>query len=433
MGSLVSDQRDNFGTGGNAVPAGKPSEEVLLAWFDGELAAAEQARLTSIYPELARMVARMRADAGLVRSLGLERAPEAICGRVMDVLEREALVGTGLESGVEQVAEAPVSFNIETIRASRTQTVEGARSFGHGWYALAAGVALLVSGGVYLSTMTKVGTKTATPAGVGPMLAKTDARAFEKPGVSSETGGELKIALAPKKEAMPSEAGLRSAGATGVSSGVTPAVVTPGAPDPIVIASNASAAPVDPLASITPEQAIALAREGRLVVRVYANDARSLAKIERSHGHDNAENFRLMKDVPSNVIAAVVPVRDTSGFSADRVRERQVIADSETGSARAIDRDSLPRSEQPVVVSPIDLPGTGALKTYLADLQGTVEAFAAMQASFEDGLKGTAEFDILDTPLALQLPEDPDSILWWMQAPSEWAVRFVVPVVVEAR
>jgi hypothetical protein len=73
------------------------------------------------------------------------------------------------------------------------------------------------------------------------------------------------------------------------------------------------------------------------------------------------------------------------------------------------------------------------IRTYLADLLATQDSLAALQSTLETMLLGTAEFEILDAAVPMQLPLDSGSVAWWSQSPIEGEDRFVVPVVIEER
>lgn len=131
-------------------PAGKPLDEgQLLDWIDGRLSPEKQAQVeaSSGRAGLRARVAQMQANARALRSLGTERAPSELKGRVLAALEREMLVG--MERSAPVAESLPISFTDHVAAGgwSRRWTRSAPA------LALAAGLALLVGGGIYWSVL----------------------------------------------------------------------------------------------------------------------------------------------------------------------------------------------------------------------------------------------------------------------------------------
>lgn len=428
------DPRGPNGAGG--IPAGKPSDEVLVDWIDGNLTDAAIARMAVVYPELDRMVRAMRRDAMTLRAAAGETAPADLAARITAQLRAEAeqviLLGGPTASGslaFESPAE-PAYAGMRTHNVDERRAIDWRRY--RPAFAAAASLALLASGVVVVNTIRNGGSNT-SPSGTNiATLSTTDNT------VSADVGGSR---LAASDGSATGDSAIDPATRVADAASPTGSDAATLAEDSGVAAAGLAAveAPVRVATgrvpdAMTAEQALELARDQRLVIRVYANDAKAIARAETGRDADGSVSYRLSKRVPSRVIAAVAPPIETTVWPEPELhprREAAIASDSGRQSGRL--SVELPNSAHAALPPDTFSSFVPQTRTYLADLRGTAESLSTMQTALETQLKGTAEFEVLDEPLALQLPADPGSVLWWTQSPAEWASRFVVPVVIEDR
>ncbi|MBC7773754.1 MAG: hypothetical protein H7210_14770, partial [Pyrinomonadaceae bacterium] len=135
------------------------TEEELLAYVEGELTPdrADSLALRLLTdPILFRQLEQMRINRSVLMSMPLEKAPIELLSRVQVAFEQQALVGSPLDEDLapdlKLVSDGP------SLGGMRRMDMHEVRA---PWYqsrlAMAAGVLLLVSGGIYW------GTKALTP------------------------------------------------------------------------------------------------------------------------------------------------------------------------------------------------------------------------------------------------------------------------------
>lgn len=381
----------------DSQPDNRPLDEAhLLDWIDGKLSPAEQSRLEQASGRvgLSERISQMQSQRLILQSLSEEEAPPDLMDRVLATLERDQLVGGGIPRQVDDM-----------IIERRARTIG---------FAMAAGVVLMLSGGIYLAS---VAMRPAARANPGPLAMNSTTpvlpnEASVPPESTLADAGALK-----KIEADSNIEALRGASAKQAA----PTAMADPAFDPAIV-------------MVSPERAAMLATEGRLVMRVMAGDTRGLTNLELA-GRTNSK-WRLRKDVPAAVAAAVLP----TGPKADIGPE-----DSSLGLAMA--SADTRREAAAAVLSPyiglrpgFDLtppnpndPLTRVRGTYLLEIPAEVASLQSLKKLFADRLHAGVMFEELPAALAVAPPTTPDTLMWWTMGPDHWAPRASVPVVVEQR
>lgn len=402
-GSLDDDSEMTRNTN-NSHPTGsgdRPGEDVMLAWIEGELPASEVRRLESQYPKAAFNVRLMRGDAAALRACAGEAAPADLAARTIEALQRETMLR--LVAAEAETPGEPVRMTLE--REPVVARIGGWR------VALAAMLTLTVGTGVYFAT-----TRHPPPASEMSNLAKNTSSAEEK----------IKVAIAAPVEPSAAEAPSGDEPQTQRESGAL-AMKSEGAA-PVADAVIADAAPIVESSLAATDRLLAMAREGRLVMRV-EGATRPLSVVEATAARDKSKSWRLSKDVPDAVLASLVPVVVPSETS-ERGEPSPVVvaADRVPESALPIGPGAM-RSALPIPVA-LSAPRATA---YYAELTADGDTLDHVRTMFATSLKAGVEFDVLDTPLAIDSPAGVDDVLWWSQSPANWSPRVTVPVVVKRR
>lgn len=393
-------------TSRDSQPDHRPLDEAhLLDWIDGKLSPAEQTRLeqASGRAGLSERVAQMQAQRRVLRSLPDEQAPADLMDRVLAALERDQLVGGGMPRLVDDV-----------VIGSRGR----GRVFG---LAIAAGVVMMLGGGVYLGM---VALRPATPV-PGPLAMRT-------------TPPELAIAESstPSQDGSTQVADASADGLKETRALQAPLMVAEASRAKSIAAAEVAqtdALPPTPL-EVTPDRAATLANQGRLVMRVMAGDTRALPSLEAA-GRTSTK-WRLRKDVPAAVAAAVLP----TGPKVD-------IGPEDSGPALAMASMDTRREAAAAVLAPyvglrpgFDLtppnpndPMTRVRGTYLLEIPAQAGPLESLKKLFADRLHAGVTFEELPPALAVPPPATPDTVMWWTMGPDHWAPRANVPVVVEQR
>ncbi|GJQ28955.1 MAG: hypothetical protein HBSAPP03_08390 [Phycisphaerae bacterium] len=360
----------------------KPLDEgQLLDWIDGRLTADETARLqsTSGRDGLATRVAQMQANARALRSLPMEKAPAGLRERVLAALERDALVAMERQS---QSADAPPISFADHVDIHRG-TPWARRGPG---FALAAGIVLLMAGGVYWSTLLFDHTK-------------------PTPGHTRENTSTV-IATAPTAEvgplalAEPADQGMARSELIPETSSVARAFVGP------------------PLPPMSRERAVELAGEGRLAVRVFTNNARGLRQVEAAGSGRAGREWRLSKTLPPAVtLALATPPTDGLVMASATDPAAAMIAPL-LGPNAAF---AMPRPDDPL---------RRVRGAYVLEVPAAESALEQVEQVFAQSLQGRVELEELPEPIALT-PATPERVVWWTQPPTEWVPRVAIPVIVE--
>ncbi|CAG1010043.1 hypothetical protein PHYC_03787 [Phycisphaerales bacterium] len=368
-------------------PAGKPLDEgQLLDWIDGRLSPAEQAALeaSSGRAGLRARVAQMQANAKALRSLGEERAPTELKGRVLAGLEREMLIG--LERSAPVSESLPISFTDHVAAGgwSRRWTRSAPA------LALAAGLALLVGGGLYWSVLLFKGSPN-RPNSDSNRLAIAD-----NPNEPATTSISESTAALAAKSAEPSiDVSIPMIAATEVRPGIEHA-------------------------SMTSERVLALAGERRLALRVRAGDTKALRQIEAAGAGKSGKPWRLSKTLPPEVTAALATPAEDRALAMAYASDPSALIAPLLGPNAAF---SLPAANDPL---------RHVKGAYVLDVPADAGSIDDVRSMLAERLHGEAELTELPEPVML-VAAAPEAVLWWTQPPTHWTPRVAVPVIVELR
>lgn len=391
------------------------SEEALLDWVDGRVSSADAAAMADASGRrgLAARVTQMQANKRVLNALPLEKAPGDLAERVVQALEREALLALadGQPSG-----SIPISTYQDHARGRRrTQSAWRVPA------AMAAGLALILGG---VSYMAYTVFKPAPSHTLGP-LAQGDPRA-SVPHVAPDapdSTGTVGAALTEAMNASQGEQPTTMAAAAGPDT-------TPSA-HAAIAGIDASAAPL-PASSPTIDdaRALELARERRLAVRVRGASTRSLPLLAQNSGRV----WSLEPGMDEGVKVALDTQRQ------DRYDRMLALArgghdDAMLASAEDRSRFAL-RSLAGVAPLAIQPPSSIIMVpapslAYTAELPDGTPSLLSLKATLAARLGGSVSYVELDQAL----PTDPAAAamrtLWWTEPPSAWSPRVRVPVYIE--
>jgi hypothetical protein len=397
------------GTTNNSPTPPPLDETAMLAWIEGRLSRIEESDLVKrSRPGTADRVAQMQANRRTLQSVREERAPAELMDRVLAALEREALIG--LSNGQDLFEHPPISI----ATATKAKSKPGWAQRNAPALALAAGVALLVAGGIYWSSLLFKPSKPVEVASNREPKPATVPITPDRPaGWDVEPGA---TGLAAHMDGDELEAHRRELDKQ-----------TKVLADADLAADVPEAAPAAPAApALTPGRMLALAREGRLAMRVSARDLTKLAQIEEPPKFDRP--WRLSKDVPLTVVAAITPKAGTPALGADAP---PVIA---AATPAAVAKPLIgPGAGLKWAFEAAADPASRVRATYIIDLPNTVKDLDHIKLVFKDRLHAEVAFEELEGPVPMARVEDPETLLWWTLPPAQWVERVTVPVVVEAR
>ncbi len=404
----------------NGLPA-NVSELDLLDFVEEQLPSQRRAEVAAALvqdPVLARLVAGMIADRGDLRALGNVGAPAMLLERVEAALEREALLG--LASGEPTSDRLPVSAVVparpNVWRVFWENTL--ARRL-----AVAAGLTLTASAGIWVFY------SVAGPAApLGPSVAgRSGTGNGDEGGVSEPGGGD--IASMPAENESP-EGEMALAERDG-SVGVEGAATEPMGAEPVAIADAGDAGPADAASPITAAQAVELAQEGRLAIRVRAADPEAAAaRIDLIAAAQAGREARWRSLDPSArpAVALAVAAGATPGRSNGNVSARQ-----EAPPAHASENSQSP--PVPSVTRPQDQSPAAVARTikplYTVELDARERDLTALLSLLTRERAQRAEFVALPAPIETPPSLEPGAILWWGRGPANWVKRASVPIVVE--
>lgn len=195
----------------------------------------------------------------------------------------------------------------------------------------------------------------------------------------------------------------------------------------------ADAAPAEQ--PITPEQAVALAREGRLVISVRAprDAATTLKRVEmlaRSGSRDAAWRNLTLDGLPTEFALLAAPSMPAPPApAADPARPDIGIAAADATKPH----DPAPTVQPaPVLLRPV------VKAIYTIELDPRERNITDLLESLRDSSRGSlvqggTEIVLrrLDQPLERTISLAPEDILWWANQPSAWTRRATVPIVIE--
>ncbi len=368
------------------------TEDMVLAWVEGEADAESNARVD----------AAMKADASLASWLhGLRQDRRGLCA-MTDVAaphglieaaqrRREMAVIAGLADGDPVIARLPVS-RIGVVRKPLLMSRQ--------WrgLAMAAGIALAIGATAYLASKISLprfgGPSTTNP---GPIATHDD-------------------------DALPDRIAMNDRS----SPDVTPESVHANPDETSIARSSAQSGEAEAAPSLAIEQAVALAGERRLAVRVICDDplrfderVMQLAQARRLHD--------------GWVVGAKAPVALADAITA--ARPHSAHAESRYESPLAILFASRHAPVTPRVGAPVGIaavPESPRSAVYLAEARLDERAFVALLGELGDARGVTVEMQVLDAPWNGQhIPATVDSILWWTGDPANWTPWTTIPIVIE--
>lgn len=385
---------DNFDTVSASMAAAlvgaELTEEMVLAWVEGEADAGVSARIEAAMltdAALATWLIGLRTDRRGIAALGEVCAPAGLLEGVER--RREAAALAALADGDPVLARLPVS-RVGVVRKPMLTSRQ--------WrgLAMAAGFAMAIGGAAYLASMVSL-----PRFGGGPQ---------RESGPIAKRGQPE----APERVAVIDEGVERVPVESGTGGGVEEGMMVARAP-----AENgeAGAAP-----TLSMREAVALAAERRLTVRVVFDDvarfdarASGVARAGRVH-----EGWVIASRAPMALAQAVMRDRAVDA-RASRVFESPLamfFASREAPLVVRAPRIGATSSQPPSVV-------------YLAETRLDERAFVAMlsELSFPGA---TVEIQVLESPWDVaHVPASIESVLWWTGDPANWAPWAAVPIVIE--
>lgn len=391
-------------------------ESELLAFIEREPMAADRAEAvrTAIAADavLRDLVQAMRDDRAALAAMGEVRAPSTLLEGVEARLEREALVGL---SRVQSSAGLPVS-QIVPERESVIATI-----FTRPWarqLAMAAGIVLAVGVGYFV-----VRTNWPTP------KAREFARGNAMPADAQPARSDFSAGAAHANTSTPS---IDVASASPAAS----SMADPQATKPTVAEgpSVASAEKAEPAAepAMTIDRAVALAKQGRLVVRLPAADL--------AGGHAKLDSLRIRTGawlaVDRAAPAEGPEIAESVQLAVLASRPQPVSPPTMSPEAPAYAGDGHTAAPRPVAPPAAALPELTALRlgddVYCLSMLPDDDHLRAVLQRLSGGDRDLASLlQEVDRPIELAAPLSLDTMLWWNRAPVNWDRRFVLPVVVE--
>lgn len=407
-------------------------ESDALAFVEGEALPADRlARLRHamrVDPSIASELEAMRADREALGGLATVRAPGDLLSRVEATLERQSLLDAAALNGhTESLLEPAIgTIPISTLQPRRRSHVSAVLA--SPWsrrLAVAAGIAILIGGGLLMIRARP------TPRPSDPLVARDN---------TGQTSGPSDVPTRLIADTRPPARGSGDGPATPPPRGVESAPV----PDPTAVATNdAPAAPAvaerAPAAPMALDEAVRLARQGRLAVRIAARQPeQAQARLESMRHRRSAASAvieRLPADQAGLAIAALQRQYDTMVLALQTQRSTRPGETTDPTTVAAGDR-SAPGAARPSAAPPAGVPVLIPERPVYAD-----DVYAARVQLDEAGLRAllravalstdAAEFIVLDLPADAPPALDAESVLWWRSPAAAWLPRAVVPVIVE--
>lgn len=396
------------------------TQEELLAYVEGELAPDRMDSLSLRLltdPVLFRQLEQMRINRSLLMSLPLEPAPAELLSRVQIAFEQQALLGSPLDE------ELPPQLKL----VSDGTPIGGMRRMeiaSNPWYqsrlAMAAGVLLLISGGIYWGTSAffnsfnkPVGPIALTsPGTVDPILAPTIDPVIEPTRTVADTS-----TAAP--DLVEEDPQLR--------------LVDAGVPTQSDLASAISL----PDRIISADQAAALAKDGRLAIRVATlRSEQAVAQVDKLSAvrPEASRSWRIGRDISADVVNTVASATAEPSLPMARsgANHEQAIASGSIHEAakfaQSFHRIQMPFSSPSLQMTESSVPRkpTG----FVVEVDAASTSLAAIKGLLAEKTDSVATFIELPTAIDAGPLTDPETILWFTQSPENWVPRVRVPVVV---
>jgi hypothetical protein len=371
----------NVNNPGEATPP-PLNEAEMLEWIEGRLSRIEESnRAAKTRPGVSDRVRQMQANRRALQTLGTERAPAELMDRVLAAMEREALVGISNGEAVSDHLPINITPHIQEQKKRRRGSDRLVPAL-----ALAAGVALLIAGTMYLGSVVFKSKPSS-------QLASNGANSTTPTVVAQNTGADKD--LAPK-------AATTAAGAE--------------RPEDVRLAKASEPSP------LSTARVLELARQGRLVMRVQAKDLKGLAQIDAMENSKVERSWHLSREVPQTVLVAVMPRTPAPLLNP--------FVEPTYASAVGPEKAAPPLLPNLPPLLPLQFqPRTPA--AYLVDFPNTEQSLAQIKKVFETRLHAGVTFEELPEALDIPRTEDPETLLWWTLPPAQWVEHVRVPVVVQ--
>lgn len=391
------------------------SEDALLDWVDGRVSSDDAAALAGVSGRrgLAARVSQMQANKRALSALPLERAPADLGERVVQALEREALLA--LSDG-QPAGSLPISTYREQARGRRRNSAPAWRMP----LAMAAGLALILGGVSYMAyNVLRTG-----ETGRGDLAINDIDEA--SPPLVPDVPGPVGTAFT---DAMRAESADGPAPVAMAANDVGPNAR--GSAEAMVAGADAAKmmAPVE-AAAIDDARALELARERRLAVRVRGASTRSLALLAQNNG-------RVWLLEPGMDDGTKVALDTERAERYDRIMA--IATRSTEGSEVAVSAEDRTRMAlRSLSVAPLSFqppasfvpPPTPAIG-YTADLPDGTSSLLSLKATLGARLGGSVSYVELEDALPIDPAAAAMRTLWWTEPTSAWSPRVRVPVYIE--
>lgn len=395
-------------------------ETELLAFIEREPMAGDRTeavrRAIAADAGLRELVEGMRADRSALAGLDNVHAPANLLELVEARLEREALVGLSRAAAPAKLPVSQVIPERESV-IGKIVTRPWARQL-----AMAASL-LIVAGAGFM--VVKANWPTHKPR----EFARGDNNAEPStPASTSNVAAKTASGTNPKNDADLAVGTTRPA-ADSMTAEPT-AVQSPAA---IADASSKDAAKAETHApAMTIDRAIALAKEGRLVVRLRAADGAaaqerldSLAKRTGSWLKHGPATPGEGVEITDAVQMAVADSRPAPVSVPSRPNEEALAGGNPSTSHQ---RSTMPNPAAAVPPPSVNLANQVYCLTLTPDDDNLRSLLQRLNGGDKDLL---AQLQEVALPVTVGAPMTPDAMLWWNRAPVQWDRRLVLPVVVE--
>jgi hypothetical protein len=408
------------------LPAGLTEADVIDL-VDGSVPPHREALVIDALqarPQLALLVKQMRADRVKMSMLAeaVETAPANMLDAIQSKLDREAL-----SELVHEAEEATAAIPISRVQSGYGSGRGVIRVLAESVWArrMATAASIAIVGGLGYVGVRGLMSKWPKLPGTVPVATNTGGPKESHGGAAPHVDGTDDTRVA--------ERGTADSAGPGESMPATATAAANAKPD-------AAGEPVD--RPLTATEAVQLAREGRLVIKVrstqLAGTIKHLETLARAAGGGGGETrWRSpdMSSLPTELAMLAVPLPDPSmdvrppmsptfvgpslPVMASAKQAPKTVATNGAGGSAGDDGMALP--EPRVHVKAIRMVRMSAdareLSDLLADLNTTKEQ--------------AAEFRVLPAPVEQHPSLDAESVLWWASGSEAWMQKIVVPIVVE--
>ena len=394
------------------------TEEELLAYVEGELTPERMDSLSLRLltdPVLFRQLEQMRINRSLLMSMPLERAPAELLSRVQIAFEQQALVGSPLDEDLSPQLKL-VSDGTPIGGMRRMEIAQNP------WYqsrmAMAAGVLLLISGGIYWGTSAFLNNSIKP---IGP-IAITDSGKITDP-IEPAPIESVEFANVDKPiEPVPVEEDPQLR------------LIDSGAPSRSDLASAISL----PDHIISSEQAAILAKDGRLAIRVATlRSEQAVEQVDKLTAirPEASRSWRIGRDISPEVVDTIASATETPSHSMVRSKDGNQVAPGSIHEVARIAQTFTPIQmpfSSPLIsatssgMSNIPRKPTG----FVVEVDAASNSLAAIKGLLAEKTNSVATFIELPSAVDAGPLTDPETILWFTQSPENWVPRVRVPVVV---